>query len=49
MVDDFQKQYAALSIPYPPDTVSPQIDSYEKEVKADIEKFKTESNARISE
>lgn len=49
MVDEFQKQYSALSIPYPPDTVSPQIDALEKEIKGDIEKFKTESNIRIAE
>ncbi|KAF7264183.1 ATP synthase, subunit D [Rhynchophorus ferrugineus] len=49
MVDEFQKQYAALTIPYPPDTVSNQIDAQEKELKADIEKFKAESNARIAE
>jgi len=48
MVDDFQKRYSALTIPYPPDTVSSQIDSQEKEIKADIDKFKAESNARIS-
>lgn len=49
MVDDFQKQYAALTIPYPPDTISSQIDTQEKEIKADIQKFKAESNARIAE
>lgn len=49
MVDDFQKQYSALSIPYPPDTLRPQLDAQEKEVRADIEKYKTESNARIVE
>ncbi|XP_030767071.1 ATP synthase subunit d, mitochondrial [Sitophilus oryzae] len=49
MVDDFQKQYTALNIPFPPDTVSKQIDAQEKEIKADIEKFKVESTARITE
>ncbi|XP_060535099.1 ATP synthase subunit d, mitochondrial-like [Cylas formicarius] len=49
MVDDFEKQYSALTIPYPRDTVSSQIDAQEKEIKADIEKFKKESNARIEE
>ncbi|RZC34870.1 ATP synthase subunit d, mitochondrial [Asbolus verrucosus] len=49
MVDNFQKQYAALNIPYPPDTVSPQVDSLEKEIKSDIEKFKKESNVRIAD
>ncbi|KAJ3663246.1 hypothetical protein Zmor_007550 [Zophobas morio] len=49
MVDEFQKQYGALKIPYPPDTVSTQIDAQEKELKVEIEKFKQESNARIAE
>lgn len=49
MVDEFQKQYSALTIPYPPDTVSSQIDAQEKEIKRDIEKFKSESNVRIAE
>ncbi|VEN44606.1 unnamed protein product [Callosobruchus maculatus] len=49
MVEEFQKQYSALTIPYPPDTVKPQLDAQEQQVKSDIEKFKAESNARISE
>lgn len=49
MVDDFQKQYGALSIPFPPDTMSSKVDAQEKEIKADIEKFKSESNVRIEE
>ncbi|KAF2900763.1 hypothetical protein ILUMI_05416 [Ignelater luminosus] len=49
MVDEFQKQYSALQIPYPPDTVSAQVDALEKEIKNDIAKFKTESNTRIEE
>ncbi|KAJ8958121.1 hypothetical protein NQ318_006050 [Aromia moschata] len=49
MVDDFQKQYGALTIPFPPDTISSQLDAQEKEIKADVEKFKADSNARIAE
>lgn len=49
MVDDFQKQYSALKVPYPPDTVKPQLDALEQEIKADISRFKSESNARIEE
>lgn len=49
MVDEFQKQYTALKVPYPPDTASGQIDALEKEVKSDIEKFKVESNTRIEQ
>lgn len=47
MVDNFQKQYEALKIPYPADNVSPQVDAQAKEVDAEIQKFVTESNARI--
>lgn len=49
MVAEFEKQYSALSIPYPPDTVSSQIDAQADSIKSDIEKFKVESNARIEE
>ncbi|EFA01349.1 ATP synthase subunit d, mitochondrial [Tribolium castaneum] len=49
MVDEFQKQYSALKIPYPPDTVSSQVDAQEQEIKGEIEKFKRESSARISQ
>lgn len=49
MVDEFEKQYSALQIPYPPDTISPLIDTLEKETKENIAKFKTESSARIEE
>ncbi|CAG9856198.1 unnamed protein product [Phyllotreta striolata] len=49
MVEEFQKQYTSINIPYPPDTVKPQLDALEKEIKQDIEKFKSESNARIEE
>ncbi|KAF5273228.1 hypothetical protein FQA39_LY07559 [Lamprigera yunnana] len=49
MVDDFKKKYQALQIPYPPDTLSSKLDSVEKDVKADIVKYKEESNIRIEE
>lgn len=49
MVDDFQKQYSALKVPYPPDTVKPQVDALEQEIKSDIAKFKSESDVRIAE
>ncbi|XP_066155082.1 ATP synthase subunit d, mitochondrial [Euwallacea fornicatus] len=49
MVEEFQKKYSAVTIPFPPDTVSSQIDSQEKEIKADIEKFKADSNAKITQ
>lgn len=49
MVDEFQKQYSSLSVPYPANPLTGQLDAVEKEVAADISKFKTESAARISE
>ncbi|KAL1517326.1 hypothetical protein ABEB36_001103 [Hypothenemus hampei] len=49
MVDEFQKRYTSLNIPYPPDTMVGQLDAQEKEIKSDIEKFKNESNVRIQE
>jgi F-type H+-transporting ATPase subunit d len=30
MVDNFQKQYEALKIPYPADTVTPQVEALAK-------------------
>lgn len=49
MVDEFEKQYNALKIPYPPNNLVSQLDALENEIKSDIEKFKTESNGRIAE
>lgn len=49
MVDEFQKKYSALNIPFPTENVGPQLNAQEKEIQADIEKFKTESNARIAQ
>lgn len=49
MVDEFQKQYSALTIPYPPDTVKPQLDALETEINNSIAKFKSESESRIAE
>lgn len=49
MVDDFQKQYSAITIPFPPDTRTSEVDAQEKEIRADVEKYKAESNARIEE
>ncbi|KAK9502545.1 hypothetical protein O3M35_011305 [Rhynocoris fuscipes] len=48
MVDTFQKQYESLTIPYPPDTVSSQIDAQEQQIKKDIEAFKAASNSKIA-
>lgn len=49
LVDEFQKQFSSLTIPYPPDTVKGQLDALEEETKSSIASFKSESNARIDE
>ena len=49
MVDDFQKKYSALDIPYPKDTLTSKIDSQATTLKADYEKFVGQSKSRIGE
>jgi F-type H+-transporting ATPase subunit d len=49
MVDTFQKQYDALKIPYPADSVSSQIDAQKAEIEKDVASFVSSSNARIAE
>lgn len=49
MVDEFQKQYSAFSVPYPPNPKTAELDALDKEISSDIEKFKAESNNRIEE
>lgn len=49
MVDAFQKQYEALKVPYPADTVSAQVDAQRSQVDKDIKDFIATSNARIAE
>merc|ERR1711872_26336 len=48
MVDDFQKKYEALQVPYPKDTTASAIAAEAGEVKAAHEQFVSESNARIA-
>lgn len=48
MVDNFQKKFEALSIPYPADTLSAKVDAQWAEVKKSIEAFVNESNANIA-
>merc|ERR1712186_188344 len=47
MVDDFQKKYDALKIPYPQDTHTSSIDSEASSLKADYAKFVEQSQTRI--
>lgn len=49
MVDNFQKQYESLSVPYPADTISASIEAQRGAMVQEIEKFKKESAARIAQ
>ncbi|KAK0081899.1 hypothetical protein PV325_011406 [Microctonus aethiopoides] len=47
MVDQFQKEYESLKIPYPADTYTSLIEDQEKDAQAHVQKFIQESNERI--
>lgn len=47
LVETFQKQYEALKVPYPVDTLSAEVDKLRTKVQADIVNFKKESEERI--
>ncbi len=47
MVDNFQKSYDALKVPYPKDTMTSTIDSQAVAKKSAYEKFVAESKTRI--
>ena len=46
MVEDFQKKYESLQIPYPKDTLTGSIANQAVEQKAAYEKFVVESKTR---
>ena len=48
MVDNFQKKWESLQIPYPKDTLSSQIDQQAAQQKAEYEKFVAQSKTRIT-
>ncbi|XP_063623596.1 ATP synthase subunit d, mitochondrial [Cydia splendana] len=48
MVDNFQKQYDALKIPYPADTLTAKVDAQWAEVKKAVDAFVAASNSNIS-
>lgn len=48
MVDNFQKQFEALKIPYPADTQTAQVEAQWTEIKKSIEAFVSQSNAAIA-
>ena len=47
MVDDFEKKYKTLEIPYPKDNAQAEIATEEAKQKAAYEKFVTESKTRV--
>ena len=47
MVEDFEKKYKALDVPYPKDTAQAEIAAEEAKQKAAYEKFVSESKTRI--
>ncbi|XP_034831404.1 ATP synthase subunit d, mitochondrial [Maniola hyperantus] len=48
MVDNFQKQYEALKVPYPADTLTAKVDAQWAEIKKAIDAFIQDSNANIA-
>jgi F-type H+-transporting ATPase subunit d len=46
MVDDFQKKYEGLQVPYPKDTLTSNIDAQAVQQKAAFDTFVVESKAR---
>ncbi|CAG4946435.1 unnamed protein product [Parnassius apollo] len=48
MVDTFQKQYEALKIPYPADTMTAQVEAQWQQIKKAIDAFVQESNTNIA-
>lgn len=47
LVDNFQKQYDALKVPYPADNYSSKVDAQRQQVQSEINSFVSESKARI--
>ncbi|KAI5694683.1 hypothetical protein M8J76_009828 [Diaphorina citri] len=48
LVDQFQKQYEALQIPFPQDTETAKINEEERQTMAEIKKWIEESQVRIA-
>jgi F-type H+-transporting ATPase subunit d len=48
MVDDFQKKYESLQVPYPKDTMTSLIENQAVEHKSAYEKFVKESKSRYN-
>nr|CAD7413413.1 unnamed protein product [Timema cristinae]CAD7434351.1 unnamed protein product [Timema monikensis] len=48
MVEDFQKKYEALKIPYPADTLTVQVEAQQKQATKEVQDFISASNVRIA-
>ncbi|XP_029174081.1 ATP synthase subunit d, mitochondrial [Nylanderia fulva] len=48
LVDKFQKDYESISVPYPTDKYTSQIEAQEKDLFVQIEQFIKDSNERIA-
>lgn len=48
LVDTFQKNYESLKISYPADTLTAAVEAQSKQVKAEIEQFKSASQDRVA-
>lgn len=48
MVDNFQKHYESLTVPYPADNFSAQVEQQKAQVLKEIEDFKNASKERIA-
>ncbi|XP_076175271.1 ATP synthase subunit d, mitochondrial [Ptiloglossa arizonensis] len=49
LVEKFQKEYEALSIPYPVDKYTAEIESEEKQLSQNVEQFCRETDQRIED
>lgn len=47
MVDEFQKKYESLNVPYPKDTLSTKIDEQAAQQKREYDQFVKDSKTRI--
>ncbi|CAH1273820.1 ATP5H [Branchiostoma lanceolatum] len=47
LVDEFEQKFNAVKIPEPMDTYTAGLDEAQKKAQADVQKFITDSNARI--
>lgn len=49
MVDNFQKQYEALKVPYPADSLTASVEAQKSAIQKEIENFISASKGRIGD